>query len=95
MLYRYRRYLIQCQINPFPLRAAKRQTILLVKGEPLGGKGLTEPICPSLFLNTFPPRAAKSGHFVILLCLTPGNFTHQRRASGWERVKVPGDLWLV
>ena len=82
MLYRYSRYLLQGQINPFPPRAAKRQTILLVKGEPLGGKGLTEPICPSLFLNTFPPRAAKSGHFVILLCITPGNFTRQRRASG-------------
>ena len=47
--------------------SVERQTILLVKGEPLGGKGLTEPICPSLFLNPFPPKAAKSGHFVILL----------------------------
>ena len=60
--------------------------ILLVKGEPLGGKGLTEPVSPSLFLNPFPPRAAKSGHYVILLCLTPDNFTRQRRAPGWERV---------
>ena len=38
------------------------------------------------YFNPFPPRAAKSGHFVILLCLTPDDFTHQRRASGWERV---------
>ena len=64
--------------------------ILLIKWEPLGGKKLTEPlICPSLFLNPFPPRAAKSGHFVILLCLTPDDFTRQQRASGWERVNLP------
>ena len=62
--------------------------ILLVKGEPLGGKGLTEPICPSLFLNPFPPRAAKSGRFVILLCLTPDDFARQKRASGWGRVNT-------
>ena len=60
--------------------------ILLVKGEPLGGKELiTEPICPSLFLNPFPPRAAKSEHFVILLCLTPG----------WERVKNNLFMYLL
>ena len=35
---------------------------------------------------TLPPRAAKSGHFVILLCITPDDFTCKRRASGWERV---------
>ena len=29
--------------------------ILIVKGEPLG---MTIPICPSLFLNPFPPRPA-------------------------------------
>ena len=65
------------------------QAILLVKGEPLGGKGLTEPICPSLFLNPFPPRAAKSGHFVILLCLTPDDFTRQRRAPGGKGLTEP------
>ena len=74
--------------------------MLLVKGEPLGGKGLTGPICPSLFLNPFSPRPAKTVPFVILLCLTPDDFTRQGRASGWERVttgprlksvyKVPG-----
>ena len=37
-------------------------------------------------INPFPPRAAKSGHFVILLSLTPDDFTCQRRACGWERV---------
>ena len=58
----------------------------LSKREPLGGKGLTEPVCPSLFLNPFPPRLTKSGHYVILLCLTPDDFTRQMRASGWERV---------
>ena len=62
--------------------------ILLIKGEPLAGKELPEPICPSLFLNPFPPRAAKSGHFVILLCLTPDDCTHQRKTSGWEKVNI-------
>ena len=41
---------------------------LLFKGEPLGGKGLTGPICPSLFLNLFPPRPGETGPFIILLC---------------------------
>ena len=43
---------------------------------------------PQVFsvLNPVPPRAAKSGHFVILLCLTPDDFARQRKASGWERV---------
>ena len=41
-----------------------------------------------LFLDPFPPRPAKTGPFIILLCLTPDDFTHQRRASGWERVKL-------
>ena len=39
-------------------------TILLIKGEPIGGKGLTGPICPSLFLNPFPPIPAKTVPFV-------------------------------
>ena len=25
---------------------------------------------------------------MILLCLMPDDFTHQERASGWERVKI-------
>ena len=64
--------------------------ILLLKGEPLGGKGLTGPtcICPSLFLNPFSPRPAKTVTFVSLLCLTLYDFTRQVRASGWERVKI-------
>ena len=37
--------------------------------------------------NPFPPRVAKSSHFVSLLCLTPDDFTRQGRAPGWERVK--------
>ena len=38
-------------------------------------------------LNPFPPRQAKTGPFVILVCLKADNFTHQGRASsGWERV---------
>ena len=61
------------------------QMILLVKGEPLGGKGLTGPICTSLFLNSFPPSVAKTALFVTLLCLTPDDFTPQGRTSGWER----------
>ena len=31
---------------------------------------------------------AKTSHFVILLNLTPDNFTRQGRASGQERVKI-------
>ena len=61
--------------------------ILLMKGDPLGGKGLTGPICPSLFLNLSSPRPVKTIPFVILLCLMPNDFTHQGRASRWERVK--------
>ena len=63
--------------------------ILLVKGEPLGGKGLTGPTCPSLFLNPFSPRPAQTVPFVSLLCLMLYDFTRQGRASGWERVKHP------
>ena len=37
-------------------------------------------------VNLFSPRTAKTAPFVILLCLTPDNFTRQGRASGWERV---------
>ena len=36
--------------------------------------------------NPFPPGLAKTKPFIILLCLMPNNFTHQWRASGWERV---------
>ena len=36
-------------------------SILLVKGEPLGGKWLTGPICPYLFLNPSPARPQKTG----------------------------------
>ena len=38
-------------------------SVLLVKGEPLGGKDLTGPICPSLFLYPLHPRPAKTGPF--------------------------------
>ena len=38
-------------------------------------------------VNPFPPRAAKNGHFVILLCLTPDDCIPQRRAPVWLRVK--------
>ena len=38
--------------------------------------------------NPFPHRATKSEHFAILLCLTPDDFTRQRRASGWGRVNI-------
>ena len=63
------------------------QTISLINGEPLGGKGLTGPICPSSSL-TFPlGKPTKTVPFVIWLCLTPDDFTRQRRALGWERFK--------
>ena len=38
-------------------------------------------------INLSSPRLAKTVPFVILLCLTPDDFTHQWGASGWERVK--------
>ena len=34
-------------------------------------------------INPFSPRPAKTGHFVILLCLTPYDFTCQGKASWW------------
>ena len=54
------------------------------QGRALGGKWLTGPIWPSLFLNPLPPRPAKTSPFIILLCLMPDYFTSQGRASGWE-----------
>ena len=38
-------------------------------------------------VNLSSPRLAKTVPFVILLCLTPDDFTRQGRSSGWERVK--------
>ena len=32
---------------------------------------------------------------VILLCLTPDDFTRQWRASGWERVKIRMPYWIM
>ena len=43
-------------------------------------------ICFRTLFNHFTPRPAKTVHFVSLLRLTLYNFTHQGRASGWERV---------
>ena len=40
------------------------------------------------FINLSSPRPAQTVPFVILLCLMPNDFTHQWRASGWERVNV-------
>ena len=37
-------------------------------------------------INLSSPSPAQTVPFVILLCLTPDNFTRQWRASGWERV---------
>ena len=39
-----------------------------------------------MYGNSFPHRPAKTVPFVILPCITPGNFTHQRRVSGQEMV---------
>ena len=61
--------------------------VLLIKGEPLGGKGLTGPIYTSLFLNPFSPRPAQTSPFIIVLCLMPNYFTRQGRASRYERVR--------
>ena len=72
--------------------------ILLVKGEDLGGKALTVPICASSSLTLSLPDRILTVPFVILLCLTPDDFTHQWRASGWERVKGPTEkrgFWIL
>ena len=39
-----------------------------------------------LYFNYFPSKLAKTVPVVILLCLTPDDFTYQGRASGCERV---------
>ena len=41
--------------------------------------------------NTKPflPRAAKTGHFVVFLCLTPDDFTHQGRPLGGKGLTGP------
>ena len=41
----------------------------------------------NFFLNPFPPKLAKTAPFVSLLCLMPGKFSCQVRASRWKRVK--------
>ena len=43
--------------------------------------------------NSFPPRPAKTGPFIILLCLMPDDTTHQGRASGWE-MAITGPICL-
>ena len=48
---------------------------------------------PSLFRNPFPPRPAKTGPFIILLCLMSDDFTREGRAFGWERVTVNNELY--
>ena len=45
-------------------------------------KSENQALTPSLLDR---PNLAKIEPFVILLCLTPDNFTCQQRASGWER----------
>ena len=53
--------------------------------------------CEMLTTEHFPPKQAKTVPFTILICLTPDNFTHQWRASGWERVNwayLPISLFL-
>ena len=49
-------------------------------------ESVTNIVLRVIYFNLFPPKAAKSRHFVILLCVTPDDFTRQRRATGWESV---------
>ena len=86
-----RNYFIYFLINSFHPRpllfySVKCQVILLLKGEPLCGKGLTGPICPSLFLNSFPPKLANASPFVILLCLIPDYFILSNARTNSARV---------
>ena len=39
-------------------------------------------------INPLPPRVAKSGHFVILLCLMANDFTRQRKLSILFRISL-------
>ena len=73
--------------DPLLFYSVKCQTILLVKGEPLGGKGLTGPICSFLVLNYWPPRPAKNRglHFIILLCQTPERVNENQWQSCIEK----------
>ena len=66
--------------KPAPLLfySVERQTILLVNGESLGGKGLSAHISPSY--------TGQNHSNIILLCLMPDDFTRRGRASEWERV---------
>ena len=43
---------------PVTFSLLESRLVKIVKGESLGGKGLTEPIC----LNPFPPRPAQMSH---------------------------------
>ena len=71
-----------CSLRYFTLSNAKK--FLLIKG----GKGLTGPICPSLFLNPFPPRPAETS--IILLCLMPDYFTLYNTKRFYLREKGKG-----
>ena len=44
------------------------------------------------YYNPFSPSLTQTGHFIILLRLTPDDFTRQGRASGWERVNVASTI---
>ena len=67
-----------------------RFKILLIKGEPLGGKGSLGLNLLIFFLNPFwlPRSAIKPPPCYFTLCLMPDDFTCQGRASGWERVRT-------
>ena len=52
----------------------------------MGWRGLTGPICPSLFLNFFSPSPAKTVPFVILLSINA-------RQSNASRESVPVCVW--
>ena len=59
---------------------------MLFQGRASGWERVNWAYLPILFLKLSSPRPTKTVLFVILLCLTPDDFTRQRRASGWERV---------
>ena len=81
---------------PWRVKSSHVRQSKITKGTVLAGLGeerLTGPNCPSLFLNPFSPRPAKTSPFVILLCLTPEDFARQGRAPGWERVNWTSYSW--
>ena len=79
-----------------PSMYLKWQTIVLVKGDPLGGKGLTGPICSSPFLNLFPPRPALC--YFTLMSNARRFYTSRESlwvGKGYEKISQHPDFYII